>query len=231
MFIRLKCVLNDKRIMKINYLLLFGAILCSCARVDDHPGVREHIVSQFLNVSSIELRYNEYEENNGLFYIGSNGDYADNETRERLWKEYDDYHYNKVQVEPLHVSMNDFIKIDVTSDRDFNNIPAGASLATKVRLIAVSPKKWLMSGGARTYSWDQMPSDYTKFGNRHFQIPEVFPVNGLLSEITSEDLKLLIVSHICFYFIETPAIKEHKITVTFYEKEKSISSSVKYVFQ
>ena len=217
--------------MKINYLLLFGAILCSCARVDDHPGVREHIVSQFLNVSSIELRYNEYEENNGLFYIGSNGDYADKETRERLWKEYDDYHYNKVQVEPLHVSMNDFIKIDVTSDRDFNNIPAGASLATKVRLIAVSPKKWLMSGGARTYSWDQMPSDYTKFGNRHFQIPEVFPVNGLLSEITSEDLKLLIVSHICFYFIETPAIKEHKITVTFYEKEKSISSSVKYVFQ
>ena len=107
--------------------------------------------------------------------------------------------------------MNDFIKIDVTSDRDFNNIPAGASLATKVRLIAVSPKKWLMSGGARTYSWDQMPSDYTKFGNRHFQIPEVFPI--------------------CFYFIETPAIKEHKITVTFYEKEKSISSSVKYVFQ
>ena len=217
--------------MKINYLLLFGTILCSCAKVDDHPGVREHIVSQFINVSSIELRYNEYEENNGLFYIGSNGNYADKETRERLWKEYDDYHYNKVQVEPLHVSMNDFIKIDVTSDRDFNNIPAGASLATKVRLIAVSPKKWLMSGGARTYSWDQMPSDYTKFGNRHFQIPEVFPVNGLLSEITSEDLKLLIVSHICFYFIETPAIKEHKITVTFYEKEKSISSSVKYVFQ
>ena len=220
--------------MKINYLLLFGTILCSCVRVDDHPGVREHIVSQFLTVSSIELRYNEYEENNGLFYIGSNGNYADKETRERLWKEYDDYHYNKVQVEPLHVSMNDFIKIDVTSDRDFNNIPAGASLATKVRkvrLIAVSPKKWLMSGGARTYSWDQMPSDYTKFGNRHFQIPEVFPVNGLLSEITPEDLKLLIVSHICFYFIETPAIKEHKITVTFYEKEKSISSSVKYIFQ
>ena len=217
--------------MKINYLLLFGTILCSCAKVDDHPGVREHIVSQFINVSSIELRYNEYEENNGLFSIGSNGNYADKETRERLWKEYDDYHYNKVQVEPLHVSMNDFIKIDVTSDRDFNNIPAGASLATKVRLIAVSPKKWLMSGGARTYSWDQMPSDYTKFGNRHFQIPELFPVNGLLSEITPEDLKLLIVSHICFYFIETPAIKEHKITVTFYEKEKSISSSVQYVFQ
>ncbi len=217
--------------MKINYLLLFGTILCSCVRVDDHPGVREHIVSQFLTVSSIELRYNEYEENNGLFYIGSNGNYADKETRERLWKEYDDYHYNKVQVEPLLVSMNDFIKIDVTSDRDFNNIPAGASLATKVRLIAVSPKKWLMSGGAWTYSWDQMPSDYTKFGNRHFQIPEVFPVNGLLSEITPEDLKLLIVSHICFYFIETPAIKEHKITVTFYEKEKSISSSVQYVFQ
>ena len=63
--------------MKINYLLLVGTILCSCVRVDDHPGVSEHIVSQFLNVSSIELRYNEYEENNGLFYIGSNGDYAD----------------------------------------------------------------------------------------------------------------------------------------------------------
>ena len=87
--------------MKIKYLLLFGTILCSCVRVDDHPGVREHIVSQFLTVSSIELRYNEYEENNGLFYIGSNGNYADKETRERLWKEYDDYHYNKVQVEPL----------------------------------------------------------------------------------------------------------------------------------
>ena len=195
--------------MKINYLLLFGTILCSCAKVDDHPGVSEHIVSQFLNVSSIELRYNEYEENNGLFYIGSNGNYADKETRERLWKEYDDYHYNKVQVEPLHVSMNDFIKI----------------LATKVRYIAYSPYKWLTSGCSQTYSWDQMPSDYTKFGNRHFQIPELFPVNGLLSEITPEDLKLLIVSHICFYFIETPAIKEHKITVTFYEKEKSISSS------
>ncbi len=203
--------------MKINYLLLFGTILCSCAKVDDHPGVSEHIVSQFLNVSSIELRYNEYEENNGLFYIGSNGNYADKETRERLWKEYDDYHYNKVQVEPLHVSMNDFIKI---------NIPAGASLATKVRYIAYSPYKWLTSGCSQTYSWDQMPSDYTKFGNRHFQIPELFPVNGLLSEITPEDLKLLIVSHICFYFIETPAIKEHKITVTFYEKEKSISSSI-----
>jgi len=114
----------------------------------------------------------------------------------------------------------------VTSDRDFNNIPAGASLATKVRYIAYSPYKWLTSGCSQTYSWDQMPSDYTKFGNRHFQIPELFPVNGLLSEITPEDLKLLIVSHICFYFIETPAIKEHKITVTFYEKEKSISSSI-----
>ena len=222
---------TNRSIFKFWIFSILGTILCSCVRVDDHPGVSEHIVSQFLNVSSIELRYNEYEENNGLFYIGSNGDYADNETRERLWKEYDDYHYNKIRVEPLLVSMNDFIKIDVTSDRDFNNIPAGASLATKVRLIAVSPKKWLMSGGARTYSWDQMPSDYTKFGNRHFQIPEVFPVNGLLSEITPEDLKLLIVHNICFYFIETPAIKEHKITVTFYEKEKSISSSVKYIFQ
>ena len=122
--------------MKINYLLLFGTILCSCVRVDDHPGVvSEHIVSQFINVSSIELKYNEYEENNGLFYFENKGEYADNETRERLWKEYDDYHYNKIRVEPLLVSMNDFIKIDVTSDRDFNNIPAGASLATKVRLI------------------------------------------------------------------------------------------------
>lgn len=222
---------TNRSIFKFWIFSILGTILCSCVRVDDHPGVREHIVSQFLNVSSIELRYNEYEENNGLFYFENKGEYADNETRERLWKEYDDYHYNKVQVEPLLVSMNDFIKIDVTSDRDFNNIPAGASLATKVRLIAVSPKKWLMSGGARTYSWDQMPSDYTKVGNRHFQIPEVFPVNGLLSEITPEDLKLLIVSHICFYFIETPAIKEHKITVTFYEKEKSISSSVQYIFQ
>ena len=37
--------------MKINYLLLFGTILCSCARVDDHPGVSGHIVSHFLNVS------------------------------------------------------------------------------------------------------------------------------------------------------------------------------------
>jgi len=218
--------------MKINYLLLFGTILCSCVRVDDHPGVvSEHIVSQFINVSSIELKYNEYEENNGLFYFENKGEYADNETRERLWKEYDDYHYNKIRVEPLHVSMNDFIKIDVTSDRDFNNIPAGASLASKVRYIAYSPYKWLTSGCSQTYSWDQMPSDYTKFGNRHFQIPELFPVNGLLSEITPEDLKLLIVSHICFYFIETPAIKEHNVTVTFYDKEKSISSSVKYVFQ
>ena len=33
--------------------------------------------------------------------------------------------------------MNDFIKIDVTSDRDFNNIPAGASLADSFYLLTL----------------------------------------------------------------------------------------------
>ena len=107
----------------------------------------------------------------------------------------------------MYVS-NRIVSIDVRSDMDFNaEYPAGASLAGFVRLLSVSPIRFIESGYRETFDWHRnypvdflretatfhqfIPGDLTS-NNRWIPLyPNHFPISGMLSELEQDDFRLL----------------------------------------
>ncbi len=81
---------------------------------------------------------------------------------------YGDTHYNKPTCPGgPYVLCNEFERIDVVSDKDFNDIPAGSSLGSVVEFFAVSAKPFIDSGYNPSYGWsDNAPVVYYRNGER-----------------------------------------------------------------
>ena len=155
----------------------------------------------------------------GELYLPSRGEKGD-KFRE-LSAFYGDTHYNKPTYPGgPYVLCNEFERIDVISDRDFNDIPAGSSLDSVVELLAASAKPFIDSGYDPSYGWpDNAPAAYYRDGEPIMcgTYGGFSPVYGVLSDLRAEDLKLLYFSYVgCMYlsFLEEPAVKEHTFTVT-----------------
>lgn len=148
-------------------------------------------------------------------------------------QKYDDTHYHSFI--PYHgyysVYANEFTAVDLVSDTDFNGIQAGESLGGIVRLHALSPYRWLASESKDTFDWKRY-DDTTFWPNKSaFPISQLFPVNHFLKDLTTDDLRLLMWGHTFLYFEELPVIKNHTLTLTFYEGETAFSASTQVVFQ
>ena len=100
----------------------------------------------------------------GELYLPSRGEKGD-KFRE-LSAFYGDTHYNKPTYPGgPYVLCNEFERIDVISDRDFNDIPAGSSLDSVVELLAASAKPFIDSGYDSSYGWpDNAPAAYYRDG-------------------------------------------------------------------
>lgn len=160
--------------------------------------------------------------------------------KDEMTKKYDDTHYNKRLLPgTFEAFTNGFAAITVTSDRDFNEIPAGEDLGEIIRIVAVSPLKWLESHGTATYDWSRLSPDYDLlFGkmtaynlSSTYLKEENHPVNKPLTALTSEDLTLLNTHCIFLLFTETPKEKVHRLTVSFQDGERILSTTNQVVFK
>ena len=134
----------------------------------------------------------------------------------------------------------DFREIDVVSDKDFDaEHPAGRSLKDVVRFVSISPKQFIDSGYAATFDWKKnepgffakdpmIPSMFRYEKENHF------PINGLLSDIGTDEMQMLPVNtHGILFFDKQPtAEKEHSLTVTIYTREgKKFVRNITKVFK
>ena len=124
---------------------------------------------------------------------------------------YNDLSYNRVTVFyflPRMYISNEITSIDVISNRDFDaEHPAGTSLAGFVRLLSVSPIRFIESGYQETFDWhNNYPEDFLReTATFHESIPghsttcngweplypNHFPISGVLSELVANDFRLL----------------------------------------
>ena len=103
---------------------------------------------------------------------------------------------------PWYIS-NRIVSIDVRSDTDFNaEHPAGTSLAGFVRLLSVSPMRFIESGYQETFNWhNNYPADFLRETDEfHRHLPYLlghpshqnhFPISELLSKLEPDDFRLL----------------------------------------
>lgn len=79
--------------------------------------------------------------------------------------------------------------IDVTANRAWGELPAGASWASRCRLEASTPRTYIASGYTATYDWQKV-SDSP--GNRVlWKSPELSYVSKPLNECTAEDFRMV----------------------------------------
>lgn len=143
----------------------------------------------------------------------------------------DTYYNNKIGLPNQHqVIADDFISIDIRSDRDFDEAhKAGESLADIVTILATSPAKYIESGYTDVYDWMFQPIDY-KIAGGSFRTYGYWPVNKRLDRLTPEDL-LLMSPNVSLKFEAFPLWeKTHTITVTFKSSEKELSGETTVTF-
>lgn len=196
------------------------------------PEITDYIIHLYALMTDVEFISSRIYDSDGIQSCGTY-DFLYGKC-DSLQKVYDDYHFNQAQRPGGHFAyVNEFQKIEITSDTDFNEVPAGESLAGKVAIMAFSPYIWLKSGSVLTYDW----SDYnTADGNPpiydecFYCIPQIHLVNKTLDTLTPDDLKLLLDDKISFHFIEIPAIKNHNFTIRFIDSKQSYGNTINVTF-
>ena len=110
---------------------------------------------------------------------------------------------------------NDFIGISAVSDTDFNDIPAGQPIDSKIRICATSPYKFIASGYKdEAAEWPQEMVDNHKY---------------IWYEMGKEDL-ILLDRTIYLKFSEIPEIKSHNITVSFLMENGKVERTIPVQF-
>lgn len=223
-------------------LIIFAISFVSCNRETVEPvgllSVSERMIDSYKVMTDLLFNFDQKTSSLQIYDDGTKWLYG--AERDEITKKYDDTHYNKRLLPgTFEAFTNRFSGITVTSDRDFNEIPAGENLGDIIRIVAVSPLKWLDSHGTATYNWDRLPPDYDLLFSKMtdsnlsslYLEEENHPVNKPLTALTSEDLTLLNTHCIFLIFTETPKKKAHRLTVSFKDEEGSITSTKEVRFK
>lgn len=135
-----------------------------------------------------------------------------------------------------YILCNRFTGISITSSEDFNEIPAGESLASKIMMFTWSV--WPSINAGRDLNERGGEKDlYTKYF--YFNpIPDFgsySPVTKMLDSIEEDDLYYNGADNneccpALFMFTELPDIKQHVFTVTYYEGEQKWSINIEADF-
>lgn len=219
--------------------ILCSLVLCalsSCGKSGVDPvglnGKSTKLIDSYKEMTELSFNFNASTLSLRIF---DNGDHWLSGTeRDAMTAKYDDTHYDQVLAPGTYASFsNEFSGITVTSDADFNEITPGENLGGIMRIVSVSPYKWLASKGTLTFDWSVIPSDYQiVLGNDtdDFLRPQNHPVNKSLTALTAEDMLLLNLNCLYLIFSESPAIKTHNLTVVFMEGNKSFSVTKSVTF-
>lgn len=210
------------------YVLVLISILAalSCSSSGDElsdrrkgGGTRSYVIDGFRDVSKVDF-YMENPMSANVALKGEKtphvhmiwrGDLIPEDEAKRLRKELGDYGGEYSDAEGgIVVRVNSFTGIDVTSDTLFNDVKPGESLGDIVVL------NWLSAA----------PTIEAK--NNYIFKPK--PYSKLIRDITEADL-FLIQDGFYLIFTETPSIKEHSITVSFMDKDTTITGTGHFVFK
>ncbi len=212
-------------------LLLFACIVCSCNTTTYDPDgryVTDNFVQVFMKVESLSLS----QVNADQFRVSTSGDCFNGGKDCFISRKYDDFHY-KAGILPFGITCtaNEFIALDIVSDSDFNGIPAGNSIASKFKFVSLSPYQWLVN--KLKFDWKNLDDDYRELGFRSYgsHFSQMSPVVCDVENLGYSSLQLLDCQDIRLVLEERPSVKHHKFTVTFYESDKSISSTIEVYFE
>ena len=208
------------------YVLVLISILAalSCSSSGDElsdrrkgGGTRSYVIDGFRDVSKVDF-YMENPMSANVALKGEKtphvhmiwrGDLIPEDEAKRLRKELGDYGGEYSDAEGgIVVRVNSFTGIDVTSDTRFNDVAPGESLGGIVVL------NWMSAAPIIQAKTDD--------GRK--------PCSKLIREITEADLYLMS-DDFHLLFTETPAIKEHNITVSFMDMDTTITGTGHFVFK
>lgn len=228
-------------VMKKYLLIAIAAMAASCYEgtfVETPTGIfpSRYFTQRYVKTERIEVEQLGYGNSIHVVFSGISvgGDY--NREFVALAEHFGDNNYNKGMMPFTTESLaNEFTAIDITSNRDFNGISAGESLASEVRLCAASPLKFIESGYTETFDWDaDKPAEFNAedwesgiFGNHR---EGYHPVNKLLSEVTRRDLTLLRHEFVFLQFTDPPVGQLHRLTISMRDGEALFSTSVEVEF-
>lgn len=231
--------------MKAKFFLIATVMFCmtvsSCNRGQNRTGMYEsdHYIQTYYDIENVRAHMS----NNwpGMIFIEYEAkeydNHEDDETStpyNNLAERYDDFGYGGAVHPGMYRAIcNEFTGIDVVSDHDFNDIPAGESLGGVVMLLTSSAKHYIESKYTDGYDWGNLPEDYIVDGKRliteSFE-PGFWPVYGALDLLDPFELVLLHWEVLWLKFTETPAIKEHNLTITFSDAKNDFSCELAYTF-
>ena len=241
---------------RVIFLSLAAVLLCMGCDVSKTILFKSYVTRYFYS-ENIQLRitdagniaiYREYMSENkkvktAIYSFNSKGE--EKKIYDELCKIHNDLSYNQKRsyiADPLwgKCSAIDFREIDVVSNKDFDSEhPAGKSLKDIVRFVSISPKQFINSGYKATFDWKK---NEPGFFAKDPMIPSMFqsetgcyfPINGLLSDIGTDEMQMLPVNtHGILFFDKQPtAEKEHSLTVTIYTREgKKFVRNITKVFK
>lgn len=165
----------------------------------------------------------------GMFILDS-AKIISNEAFDRLCRRFEDTHFNDTTYYSYpHALADRFTSVELISDKPFDKKhPAGKSLGDIVRLWSASSAPFIESGYLKPPkvikgSWEAMAPSFYRDG------PYDYPINKLLSQLTSNDLKLMN-DHAVLKFETIPPPGTHLFTITFRSADKTLSTNVEVTF-
>jgi hypothetical protein len=213
-------------------LLLLGFTNCQTEIYEGGGAFSKSYVNRFIKATSIA---GDYQNDWQAIQIVAKGDVVSNSELDEfieLINHFGDNAYNtRRMVHPFPAIANEFDVIEVTSNKNFSeDLPAGASLAGVLKLIAISPAKYIKSKYTEPFNWaENEPEEFKELSfNNH---RGYYPVLKTVSELTAEDMLLINPDLFFLRFTEIPSIKEHTFTITLKYGEKSLSADVDVVFE
>lgn len=209
-------------------ILLF--LLCSCNDADYYYSTM--FTSCYSNIDSIHLEISKGDSN--LLLIGVSDSYYasiaddDKTTINQLAAKHNDTSYNKMiayakegnWTEEGHGGWRqDFVRIDITSNADYDETHKARTLLNDIiRLRSTTVYPYIMSGYTKTFDWST-----TKYIAR----PECHLIDGLLSELSSENLIMAgwenSTVYAELYFVKYPThSRQHRLTIVMESDEGEI---------
>lgn len=122
---------------------------------------------------------------------------------------------------------NKIRSIEVISTNDFNDIPAGNSLASKLTFLSGAVLPSIVN---KSYDIETDPETDKYFWSVYYISPSCTPLIAPLFEINPDDLYLLDSRRTFIFFNELPEVKEHTFTVTFKGEDFCFSDRISVNF-
>lgn len=203
--------INMERTIKAIYLTIALSLATSCYPNDDielYSYDADSYIFGYVSYNSISLfRMEKYGRIQVMFHPSdAYGAFSENEEDQQRYKEkceyYNDigYAWGFISDAPEYyencVQDRDYTSIRVYSDKPYSeSLPAGSDLSSCFYMASRSPYKFIASGykDKSKKHYASCPNFYNNYLNvGYFLIVDgVYPVYGLLSEMTDNDLKLL----------------------------------------